>query len=559
IFTYVDHEVERFMGSHLTFALFDAYRDPSLIAMFPSYVALDASIPYLQFFVVPFLFLLVFLAAWGVGKLFSKVGSWKGWALTALSLLVVYIASELFLNAVWTGAERMRKLAPVVSVIYKEWQMKRAESALSYETLKACINTSRKFWAEIEGEDSSIWTYPDSLYPLYRIPKEGFETDSLLSSRRAKRPNFLVIFLESWRGYDVGYLNPDDPRESATPVLDSLAETGEAWMRMYVSGASTVEGLLSAHVGFPPHRTRMLATELSTIDVPSFASMLRDSGYVAEFFSALDPAGDNLSVWFRKWYGRTHYSENWKGDSAFFRASASFICDSLAKKGKPFLAGLISQGSRYPFSFAPGIPDFVKKLSPPERLRYAMHCADLQLGAFLHRVSKEPWFANTYVIVLGDHGFSQGGHGFWGTNAGGYSDLTWIPFVIVGPGLSLGREHFTVSSESDIAPTIISLAGLRVPNSFMGHDLLRPSPSSFAIGVHTGIEALSVDGYRLLTGLPGSVREGGDVIFSEEDVRELFSLMPVASDKAEELKLLADSLLLVNDYTLSSNRVRKSH
>jgi phosphoglycerol transferase MdoB-like AlkP superfamily enzyme len=445
-----------------------------------------------------------------------------------------------------------------MQVFYTEWKITSAETVISRAMLKKSTASARGFWARIEGKGSEDWVYPDEDYPLYRVPRPGFVPDSLMRIARARHPNIIVFYLESQRGLDVGYLNPGDPRPSATPVLDSLADIGQAWMRMYTSGIPAVGGVLSSHLGFPPHRTRHLATELAAIRAPSYASLLRDSGYAAHFFSAADPASDNLSVWYRKWYDQIHYSRFQEDDSTFFTASVSYIRDTLANQDKPFVVGLMTRSNHYPFTLIPGMPDSVRSLPQKDRMRWSMHWTDRQMGAFLDSIRKEPWFANTYIVVLADHGFPQGEHHVYTLGSGGYANSTWIPFVIAGPGLGAPRKHEVTTGQIDIAPTILALAGVRVPNSFAGHDMLRPAAKSFALGVYAGLESISAGGFRLITGTPDGVREGGDVLFAEEDMYETQSLVGIEPELVNDLHALADTLLLVNDYALSRNHVVKS-
>ena len=543
IVTLLDHEMLRFMGCHLTPAFLCTYKDFFSCSEIAKWVA-------------ELLFLIS--AAYGAYRLLLRLFPRLRLGSVALLCTGLFLGAQISLNAMNVGADRARKLAPVVKVLYAEWKLYREGDSITPGLVRAADISARRFWSAVEGADSSKWTYPDYDYPMYRVPKAGLTPDSSLLKARARHSNFIVIYMESQRGLDVGYLNPDDPWESATPVLDSLARSGQAWMQMYASGLPVPGAVLSSHLGFPPHRTRDFAAELVAIRAPSYASVLRDSGYSAEFFSASDPAENNLAAWYRKWYSRVHYDRALGDDSLFFRMTAKYIRDSLAREGRPFVAGLLVNGSRGLANATPGMPDSVKALPPRYRLRWTMHRADTQLGAFIDAIRSEPWAANTYVIVLGVHGFPLGEHGVSTLGAGGYSNSTWIPFVINGPALGTPAEHPEIASQIDIAPTILALAGLRVANAFAGHDMLRLGARSFALGVHSGIEAISFGGFRLLTGLPRAPRDGGDAIFAEEDVYESQSLLGVAPDLVNDYHALADTLLFVNDYTLSRNHVVKA-
>lgn len=594
-FTLLDHEVQRFLGSHFSISLLDTYKDASSLSILPDYVSSDMSIPYLQWVllvgIVPLAIFLYRLIYKAFVRHNIRVSLLRGWLIGCVAF---FGFSELFLNAIWTGTNRMRKLQPVVQIFVHDLeQIVSGGAEVDPAFIKAAMELSRKYWAEIEGPDAALYDYPDDEFPMYRVPRDlsaemtqvlaadvtqnlsadssavadstvavedsGSAVAGLKSVALPEHPNFLVIFLESQRGLDVGYINPEDPRGSVTPVIDSLARAGEAWTRFYAGGVPTVGGVLSTHFGLPTHRFKLTASELSHVNVPSFASILRDKGYKTHFFSAADPAWDNLSVWFQKWYDRTHYDRNYEDDSTFFDVTAEFIRDTLApaasSENKPFLAAMITRSNHYPFKLVPGMSDSAKALPQPERMRYTMGWVDKQLGRFLEQLSHEPWFKDTYVIVLGDHGFPQGEHGVSAIGSEAYSNVTLVPFVLNGPGLRAGTLHELAAGQCDVPPTILALAHVRAANSFMGHNLLRPYAKDFAVGTHSGKVAFVTDGLRLL----GDAGTGGEAKLYRyaKDKGEDNPLGEEGTAELKRIRSLADTLLGLNDWILAKNRVQK--
>ena len=576
-FTLLDHEIQRFLGTHFSISLLNTYKDASSLSILPDYVSSDQSIPYLQWFllvgIVPLAFLLYRLIRNAFYRRHIRVSLLRAWLIGCIAF---FGFSELFLNVIWKGTNRMRKLQPVVEIVVKDLrEIVSGGAKVDPAFIAAATEASRRFWAQVEGPDADLYEYPYEDFPMYRVPKVVVDSgvqanaDSGLAELPAK-PNFIVIFMESQRGMDVGFMNPEDSRPSATPVLDSLAKSGWAWTRFYAGGVPTVGGVLSSHFGFPPHRYKLTASELVYADIPSFASILRDEGYSAHFFSAADPAWDNLSVWFQKWYDRTHYDRAFEDDSTFFDKTSSFIRDSLApaslSAGKPFLAAMITRSNHYPFNLVPGMPDSAKALPQADRMRFTMHWADAQMGRFLGSLSGEEWFGNTYVIILGDHGFPQGEHGVSAIGSEAYSNVTWIPFVVNGPSPAIrenpGRWISEAAGQCDIAPTVLSLAGIRAANSFMGHNLFRQGGMPFAAGVHSGKSALALDTFRILGNTYDNAATG--LYDYRSDVGEDHDLASGSgADQArfaalrDSLKALADTLLGLNDWIMVENRLQR--
>lgn len=542
--TLLDNEVQRFLGSHLSYGLINTYKDTSSIAMFWDYAGNDYSIPFIQFILPIFVFPLTYV----LYRLLRKWQSQSAVAIkrTTISMVVFYIISFLFVNFIWTGNARMTKLRPIVSLVYNEIFEAKIGSGLDDKSFAPYKTAYQNLWQKVEGD--SLWEFANDQgkNPLLRLPKKELLNDPKLVEQRSAKPNFIVVFMETHRGVNTGFLNPGKP--SPTPYYDSLAKHSHIWERMHTSGLPTTGGVLTSHIGVPHHSELAQATDLAHVTLPSFASTLTDSGYVTHYFSAADPAWDNLGVWMSKWYTAQHYDRNREDDSTFIDHATAYVIDTLAKEGKPFLATLMTRSNHYPFNFAGNMPDEEKQKPLTERVKYTMNYADRQLSRFMHAVEKQPWYKNTYVIILADHGFPLGENGVSTMNGGAFSSATWIPFLIHGKGIEAARDTIS-TAQIDIAPTILELAGMAVPNIFMGHNLLRGYGSGLSLGAYSKVAAIGYEGYRLIERMPyGS----GDVdgLFAEGDTHQNENLAEKNPDEVKRLESLLDTLIKVSDYSL---------
>lgn len=81
---------------------------------------------------------------------------------------------------------------------------------------------------------------------------------------------------------------------------------------------------------------------------------------------------------------------------------------------------------------------------------------------------------NTIIIFMGDNGFSLGEHGLEGKWFG-YEESIRVPMIISGASLTRklkGRKSDQIALNIDIAPTILSLAGVEIPSNDQGRNLL---------------------------------------------------------------------------------------
>ena len=79
---------------------------------------------------------------------------------------------------------------------------------------------------------------------------------------------------------------------------------------------------------------------------------------------------------------------------------------------------------------------------------------------------------NTYVLFTSDNGFFFGEHRLIGGKFLAYEPATHLPFLIRGPGIQPGTHTGELSSQIDIAPTILELAGVSADKSIDGRSMI---------------------------------------------------------------------------------------
>ena len=100
---------------------------------------------------------------------------------------------------------------------------------------------------------------------------------------------------------------------------------------------------------------------------------------------------------------------------------------------------------------------------------------DRWLGVFLDRFHELGLERDTVVVLVSDHGFYLGDYGFTGKIATVlHPPLIRVPLIVVDPRRRhAGRTSSYLASTHDVAPTILSMAGVDVPRGMDGVDLSR--------------------------------------------------------------------------------------
>jgi arylsulfatase A-like enzyme len=202
-------------------------------------------------------------------------------------------------------------------------------------------------------------------------------------------------------------------------------------------------------------------------------------------------------------------SRYWDDENRSFAAkvfgAASYALETAAAPNRPFALMVDAYQPHEPWSPPPkylsmyGDPDWRgpepamphysrtdRWLSGNERGRVLRRLRDLYaaevtmtdrwLGVLLDKLRALGRANDTVVVLVSDHGILLGEHGWTGKiSTALYPALTRVPLIVVDPRQSrrwLVSDWF--ASTHDIAPTILSMAGVPAPEEMDGADLSRP-------------------------------------------------------------------------------------
>ncbi|MEO1089755.1 MAG: sulfatase-like hydrolase/transferase [Pseudomonadota bacterium] len=100
---------------------------------------------------------------------------------------------------------------------------------------------------------------------------------------------------------------------------------------------------------------------------------------------------------------------------------------------------------------------------------------DHQLRVVLGTLREEGVLDDTHVLVVGDHGDMLGDHGLWAKRTF-YEGAANVPCILQGrggdPRVTAGRTDARLVGLQDVMPTLLDLAGLRIPQSCDGLSMI---------------------------------------------------------------------------------------
>ncbi len=290
------------------------------------------------------------------------------------------------------------------------------------------------------------------------------------------RENVVVVLMESMSAKLLGcYGNT----RGLTPCLDSLSQQALVFDNFYSAGIHTNHGIYATLYGFP---AIMFRNAMKGSIIPRYSGLptvLQREGYETLFFMTHESQYDNMNAFLRtNGFGQIHAQENYPKEKVVnhFGVADDFLfsyalpqLSAAAAKGNPFFATLLTISNHPPYI----IPEAFRNpaLSEEEQIvRYADHC----IGAFMAAAAREPWFANTVFVFLGDHGKLVGQ-----ADCELPESYNHIPLLVYSPRLS-PRHVGQFAVQEDVGPTLLGLLGVSYVQNNFGVDLLREQrPAAF--------------------------------------------------------------------------------
>jgi arylsulfatase A-like enzyme len=214
-------------------------------------------------------------------------------------------------------------------------------------------------------------------------------------------------------------------------------------------------------------------------------------------------------------------------ESSFGIDEASAVRRMLAwideRPGEPFLLTYLPIAGHHPYD----APDGGPFADDPEieRYRNALHYADASLADLRDGLRRRGLEGNTLFVFCGDHGEAFGQHeGNYGHTLFLYEENVRVPLVFAAPGLIEEPVRVNrVASLLDVAPTVLDLLGLPMPDEYQGRSLLSAEPrmALFCTDYSLGLVGLRDGRWKMIHELDSGRSQLFDLETDPDEKRDL--------------------------------------
>lgn len=311
--------------------------------------------------------------------------------------------------------------------------------------------------------------------------------------------------------------------QELTPNLDRLADEGVFFTNLRATGTRTVRGLEAITLSVPPTPGQSILRRPGHDNMFSIGSVFRDHGYDVRFMYGGDGRFDDMNAFFGA-NGYRVIDRRQLSPSEITFSNAWGVCDEdlfarvVKESDQSFAAGtrffthVMTVSNHRPYTYPAG------KIAPPhgpklrqgtgvldsyiEQTREAgVRYTDYAIGKFLDAARTRPWFKDTLFVFVADHAASSAGK--IELDPDGYH----IPAIFYAPGFVAARQVSALTSQMDIAPSILGLLHFTYRSRFVGEDQLMGSPVRRALISNYEKVALVRDDKMVVLGPRHDVRE----------------------------------------------------
>lgn len=305
----------------------------------------------------------------------------------------------------------------------------------------------------------------------------------------------VIVVMEESLGAD--FLGAYGDTRGLTPNLDRIAKDSVMFTNSYATGTRTVRGMEAVSASFPPVPAEAIVKRPHNENMFNWSTVMQKIGYAPTFIYGGFGTFDNMNYFFsnngyrvidRTDMDTPKFSNVWGISDEDLFENATRIFDTQHARGEKIFALIMTTSNHKPFTFPEGVPGVPRKGGGRDAgVRYS----DYAIGKFFGELKTRPYFDDTMIIILGDHG----------ARVYGKEDIPLrsyeLPLLIYAPKHFKPRTVDILTSQIDIAPTVLGMLNISYDSVFFGKDVFKCNPKDRFVPLNHNRDIALFDGSKL--------------------------------------------------------------
>ena len=308
--------------------------------------------------------------------------------------------------------------------------------------------------------------------------KENYDVGRHIEAQgTARKLNVMLITVES---LSAKFLTRFGEKNNITPFMDDWLTKGLLFTNFYATGTRTTRGLEAITLSIPPTPGRSIVKRPDNSRMYSLGKVFEDLGYDTAFLYGGRGFFDNMNAFFSG-NGYRIVDQPKLGSEEITFENAWGVCDediynrAIQEANKTYNAHqsfffhIMTTSNHQPFTYPQGKIDLVPgEGSGGSGRAGGVKYTDYALKHLIDQAKKQPWFEDTVFVVVADHCAASAG------KVGLPVKKYHIPMFVYSPRHIRAQEIHALSSQMDLAPTLLGLLNISYDSFFFGENILSP-------------------------------------------------------------------------------------
>ena len=327
------------------------------------------------------------------------------------------------------------------------------------------LQTTNKFMEENKANELFMSLYSEDHEPVKVVKPNS---------------NVILILLESFSNKIIAELGG---QPGITPEIDALCRNSLVFSNFFATGDRSDKGIVGILSGFPAQPTTSIINYPSkTQDLPFLLKPFHEDGYFTAFYYGGDLNFANFKSYFTNPamdkivtvndFPAEQNQQKWGVPDEYLFNRIISDADDIKS---PFFIYCFTLSSHEPYDI-PGKP-FFGSSTIDERSKSGFYYTDKCIGEFMEKAKTKPWWENTLIIFLADHG-----NRYPGLIPNHVREKFQIPMIWTG-GAVLNYDTLITKycSQTDLPKTLLKQFGYESDSYKYSKDIFDRSSPSFAM------------------------------------------------------------------------------
>lgn len=239
---------------------------------------------------------------------------------------------------------------------------------------------------------------------LFRNEGKHFQ---FIDLSKNNKPNVMLVI---WESFTAKIIDQKKNGIEITPGFNRLKKEGIYFSGLYATGDRTDKGIVAVLSGYPAQpTTSIVKTPAKAAQLPMLSKIFSQQNYHTAFYYGGEPEFANMKAYllqggFRKFVTIDDFpssSQNSKWGAHDDVVMQRMFAD-IQQMQQPFFTTWLTLSSHEPFETP--VKKVIEGSDDESMFLNAMHYTDATLFQLVEQCKKQPWWNNTILIIIPDHG-----------------------------------------------------------------------------------------------------------------------------------------------------------